>query len=775
MPATAQGALQSPNASYAKLAAVAAVAALAGAASAGAVYLVVQRKQIQRQASLAPAPSGSLAESGWASHEHTEAVPSLSAVETAVAAERLSALARTADAHAAAEAETLSSTSSTLASLASPPTGPLLRKADSASSTQSQGSTGGGATPNAQPFVEADLATLRVCTRKNGSRWLLGSGTTGQVYKAFRGSQPIAIREFRYELAPEEDAQLQKLVTKLTRCNDTHVVKTLGMARIPGPGAGWLIASQLYEQGSLEDALTGPHAEDLMWYSGPCQAGQARRQGGARAVLLCVARALHWLHVSGIVHQDLRPSKVLLDSDGKARLSEPGLARFMHFDYLGAKSNVGPFTWTAPELMWGQPATPATDVWSFGVLLWQLATGGDPVRERRRTIKVPEQVPRAVSDLMWQCLDRNPDARPSAGELIALLSRPPEQLPPALKLRKNYFPPAGFQIPVDGQLKQITWEAARMTWDNAYGGRKQADAAGFIMPTVDRILDAREWDAYNQWANEYRRLLLEPDVQELGSPSYQNLMALYLPFIKLITFKLAGTAEQVRELRFASMESLESLDALATAPAPGDIMDGPTRSDSQNSNPNQQSDRDRESSSAECGSAASCSDNASCMSGASDDSIKHRQRSVLRNVKLTKDQLQAVVWMRGDFRAAQQQLTRERNEAVRTLHDFAVGATTDHTAADRASCQLRDNIMEEGRALQAYHMWFMGELLSPWQHAIAESTALPNLTDPMLVMDLAAAKFGRKKRGERAAVSWQPIIGEGTYTNLRCIPDKPIS
>lgn len=51
--------------------------------------------------------------------------------------------------------------------------------------------------------------------------------------------------------------------------------------------------------------------------------------------------------------------------------------------------------------------------------------------------------------------------------------------------------------------------------------------------------------------------------------------------------------------------------------------------------------------------------------------------------------------MRGDFRAAQQQLTRERNEAVRTLHDFAVGATTDHTAADRASCQLRDNIMEE--------------------------------------------------------------------------------
>lgn len=54
------------------------------------------------------------------------------------------------------------------------------------------------------------------------------------------------------------------------------------------------------------------------------------------------------------------------------------------------------------------------------------------------------------------------------------------------------------QVPLDGQLKQTVWDAARLTWDNAYGGRQLADAAGFKMPSVDRILDAREWDAYNQ-------------------------------------------------------------------------------------------------------------------------------------------------------------------------------------------------------------------------------------------------------------------------------------
>lgn len=65
------------------------------------------------------------------------------------------------------------------------------------------------------------------------------------MYKAFHGSQAVAIQEFRYELTQEEAAQLQQLVTKLSRCNDRHIVKTLGMASIPGPGVGWLIASQV--------------------------------------------------------------------------------------------------------------------------------------------------------------------------------------------------------------------------------------------------------------------------------------------------------------------------------------------------------------------------------------------------------------------------------------------------------------------------------------------------------------------------------------------------
>lgn len=56
-----------------------------------------------------------------------------------------------------------------------------------------------------------------------------------QVFKALRGGvHPIAVREFRYALSGDEQQQLLRLVSKLTRCSNPHVVKLLGFARIPG-------------------------------------------------------------------------------------------------------------------------------------------------------------------------------------------------------------------------------------------------------------------------------------------------------------------------------------------------------------------------------------------------------------------------------------------------------------------------------------------------------------------------------------------------------------
>ncbi len=53
-------------------------------------------------------------------------------------------------------------------------------------------------------------------------------------------------------------------------------------------------------------------------------------------------------------------------------------------------------------------------------MLWQILTGGDPVTDRRRYVRGGDRCPPAVADLLMQCLDRNPAARPTAGELLLL-------------------------------------------------------------------------------------------------------------------------------------------------------------------------------------------------------------------------------------------------------------------------------------------------------------------------------------------------------------------
>lgn len=52
-----------------------------------------------------------------------------------------------------------------------------------------------------------------------------------------------------------------------------------------------------------------------------------------------------------------------MDEDGTAKLADAELSKYMHHDYMAAKANVGPYVWTAPEIMWGEGATPASDIW----------------------------------------------------------------------------------------------------------------------------------------------------------------------------------------------------------------------------------------------------------------------------------------------------------------------------------------------------------------------------------------------------------------------------
>ncbi|MCT4354653.1 protein kinase [Streptomyces sp. Je 1-79] len=143
------------------------------------------------------------------------------------------------------------------------------------------------------------------------------------------------------------------------------------------------------------------------------------------------AAGLAAAHREGVVHRDIKPGNLLLDGDGTVKLADFGIARFVD-DPSAALTTTGQIVGTglylAPERALGRPASPASDVYSLGCVLYQLLTGRPPFQGDTATA------------LLYQHIDTPPApprqlgvGLPAAFEayLLTLLAKEPEQRPPA--------------------------------------------------------------------------------------------------------------------------------------------------------------------------------------------------------------------------------------------------------------------------------------------------------------------------------------------------------
>ena len=199
---------------------------------------------------------------------------------------------------------------------------------------------------------------------------LLGQGATGSVYHARRELDgfEVAIKVLKRALASDEGFLKRfnregRVATDVLHRNLVPVVEFGG-----DEGGVAFIATQYRDGGTLADLIASEQELDI-----PECVRLARE----------IASGLAALHQREIVHRDVKPSNIMLDKARGAALTDFGLARSYAYTTLTRPGQVlGTLDYMAPELIEGKPATPASDIYALGCLVYECVTGSPPFSDR---------------------------------------------------------------------------------------------------------------------------------------------------------------------------------------------------------------------------------------------------------------------------------------------------------------------------------------------------------------------------------------------------------
>lgn len=266
---------------------------------------------------------------------------------------------------------------------------------------------------------------------------IVGEGAFGQVWRAHatdiagkKGEQTVAVKTLKENASEKEKIDLlQELLVMKNLGYHPNVVQLIGCCTEKEPT---LVIMEFVGLGKLQQFLRDSRAER---HYGNTHGSQFLTSQDLTKFAFQVARGMEFLSSQGIIHRDLAARNVLITEDRICKVADFGFARDVADKHIYERKSDGrlPIRWMAPESLYDNIFSVKSDIWSFGILLWEIVTlGSTPypglsandvmkkVIEGYRLEK-PEHCHRELYNIMYYCWEAEPSARPDFTDIVARL------------------------------------------------------------------------------------------------------------------------------------------------------------------------------------------------------------------------------------------------------------------------------------------------------------------------------------------------------------------
>ncbi|XP_015088826.1 serine/threonine-protein kinase CTR1-like isoform X1 [Solanum pennellii] len=249
----------------------------------------------------------------------------------------------------------------------------------------------------------------------------IGAGSFGTVHRADWNGSDVAVKILmEQDFHAERYKEFLQEVAIMKRLRHPNIVLFMGAVTEP-PNLS--IVTEYLSRGSLYRLLHKPGAREVL---------DERRR-------LCmaydVAKGMNYLHKRKppVVHRDLKSPNLLVDKKYTVKVCDFGLSRLKANTFLSSKSAAGTPEWMAPEVLRDEPSNEKSDIYSFGVILWELATLQQPwsnlnppqvvaaVGFKGMRLEIPRDLNHPVTTIIEACWVNEPWKRPSFSTIMDML------------------------------------------------------------------------------------------------------------------------------------------------------------------------------------------------------------------------------------------------------------------------------------------------------------------------------------------------------------------